>query len=69
MSNSMSNTVAKSPPEHAAIRGGSLILVGIMIVAIPLSPLHYEPLPLALAGGVLVLRGLLGSVLLVRSPG
>jgi hypothetical protein len=64
-----SNTIAKSAPEHAAIRGGSLILVGIMIVAIPLSPLHYEPLLLALAGGVLVLRGLLGSVLLVRSPG
>jgi hypothetical protein len=64
-----SNSVAKSSPEHAAIRGGSLILVGIMILAIPFSPWHYEPLLLALAGGVLVLRGLLGSVLIVRSPG
>ena len=65
----VSNTIAKSAPEHAAIRGGSLILVGIMIVAIPLSPWHYEPVLLALAGGILVLRGLLGSVLIVRSPG
>jgi len=57
----------KSSSEHAAIRGGSLILVGLMIIAVPLVPMHYEPLLLALAGGVLVLRGLLGSVLLVRT--
>jgi hypothetical protein len=57
----------KSSTEHAAIRGGSLILVGLMIIAIPLVPMHYESLLLALAGGVLVLRGLLGSVLLVRT--
>lgn len=57
----------KSSPEHSAIRGGSLILVGLMIIAIPLVPMHYEALLLALAGGVLVLRGLLGSVLLARS--
>jgi hypothetical protein len=53
--------------EHAAIRGGSLILVGILIICVPLVSLRYESLLLALAGGVLVLRGLLGSVLLVRT--
>ncbi len=53
--------------EHAAIRGGSLILVGLIILGVPLVSLRYEALLLALAGGVLVLRGLLGSVLLVRA--
>ncbi|MGA8143074.1 MAG: hypothetical protein WB987_04195 [Candidatus Acidiferrales bacterium] len=57
----------KTAHEHSAIRGGSLILVGIIIVGVPLVPLQYEALLLALAGGVLVLRGLLGSVLLVRA--
>lgn len=57
----------KTSPDHSAIRGGSLILVGAMIIAVPLVPLHYEALLLALAGGVLVLRGLLGSVLLART--
>jgi hypothetical protein len=57
----------KSPPEHSAIRGGSLILVGLMIVATPLVPMRHEALLLALAGGVLLLRGLLGSVLLART--
>jgi hypothetical protein len=59
----------KSLPEHALIRGGSLILVGLIVIGVPLVPLHYEALLLALAGGVLVVRGLLGSVLLVRTPG
>lgn len=59
--------VSKAPNEHAAIRGGSLILVGLIILGVPLVSLRYEALLLALAGGVLVLRGLLGSVLLVRA--
>jgi hypothetical protein len=59
--------VSKAANEHAAIRGGSLILVGLIILGVPLVSLHYEALLLALAGGVLVLRGLLGSVLLVRA--
>jgi len=57
----------KAAHEHAAIRGGSLILVGLIILGVPLVSLRYEALLLALAGGVLVLRGLLGSVLLVRA--
>ena len=59
--------VSKAAHEHAAIRGGSLILVGLIILGVPLVSLHYEALLLALAGGVLVLRGLLGSVLVVRA--
>jgi hypothetical protein len=59
--------VSKAANEHAAIRGGSLILVGLIILGVPLVSLRYEALLLALAGGVLVLRGLLGSVLLVRA--
>lgn len=62
-----SRPVPKAAHEHAAIRGGSLILVGLIIIGVPLVPLHYVALLLALAGGVLVLRGLLGSVLLVRT--
>jgi len=53
--------------EHTAIRGGSLILVGLIILGVPLVSLRYEALLLALAGGVLVLRGLLGSVMIVRA--
>jgi len=59
--------VSKTANEHAAIRGGSLILVGLIILGVPLVSLHYAAVLLALAGGVLVLRGLLGSVLLVRA--
>jgi len=57
---------SKAAYEHAAIRGGSLILVGLLMVAVPLVSLHYATLLLVLAGGVLVLRGLLGSVLVAR---
>src|ERR1700739_5144658 len=59
--------VSKAANEHAAIRGGSLIFVGLIIPGVPLVSLPSEALLLALAGGVLVLRGLLGSVLLARA--
>jgi len=39
----------------------------LIILGVPLVSLRYEALLLALAGGVLVLRGLLGSVLLARA--
>jgi len=52
--------------HQAQIRAGSLVLVGIFVLAIPFLPVRgAEPL-LQVAGGVLVLRGLLGSVLLMR---
>lgn len=52
--------------QQARIRAASLVLVGILVLAIPFLPVRYAELLLALAGGVLVLRGLLGSVLLLR---
>jgi hypothetical protein len=48
------------------IRAGSLVLVGVLVLAIPLLPLRYANLLLGLAGGVLVLRGLLGGLLSAR---
>lgn len=45
------------------LRSGSLILVGIFVLAIPLMPLRCADILLALAGGVLVLRGILGGFL------
>ncbi len=48
---------------HARIRGGSLLLVGICVVAIRWLPLRDESLLLGLAGATLVLRGLMGGLL------
>ena len=45
------------------LRGGSLVLVGLFVLAIPLFPLRLANLLLGIAGVVLVLRGL-GSALL-----
>lgn len=52
----------------AAIRSGSLVLVGILVAAIPLLPLRFAELLLASAGGILVIRGLLEAVLFARAP-
>ena len=52
---------------QSRIRAGSLALVGILILAIPLAPLRNAAELLGLAGGVLVLRGIHGMVLFVRS--
>jgi hypothetical protein len=48
------------------IRAGSLVLVGLLVLAIRYLPLRNAELLLWLAGGVLVLRGLLGGVLFAR---
>jgi hypothetical protein len=48
------------------IRAGSLVLVGLLILGITLLPLRFANLLLGLAGCVLLLRGLLGSVVIVR---
>jgi hypothetical protein len=45
------------------IRGGSLVLVGLLVVGIPLMPLRYANFLLGTAGSVLVLRGLVGAFL------
>jgi hypothetical protein len=47
-------------------RAGSLVLVGVFVLGIRVLPLRDSALMLSLAGGVLVLRGLVGSVLLLR---
>jgi hypothetical protein len=51
---------------EARVRAGSLVLVGFLILGIPLLPMRQAELLLEIAGGVLVLRGFLGSILLVR---
>jgi hypothetical protein len=48
------------------IRAGSLVLVGVIVIGMRWAPLRDASLLLGLAGGVLVLRGLLGSVLSAR---
>jgi hypothetical protein len=52
--------------RDAAIRAISLGIVGFLVIAIPLLPLRHEAALLGLAGGVLVLRGILGVILLTR---
>ena len=51
---------------QARVRAGSLVLVGFLILGIPLLPMRQAELLLEVAGGVLVLRGFLGSILVVR---
>ena|SRR5690242_5423374 len=47
-------------------RGISLILLGVMMLAIWRAPFEWVGRLIAIAGGVLVLRGLIGSVLILR---
>jgi len=47
----------------ARIRAASMLLVGILILGIRIMPLRDAELLLGFAGGVLVIRGLLGGVL------
>jgi hypothetical protein len=59
----------RQPAEPGAavkLRAGSLILVGIFLIAIPMLPVRYADMLLALAGGVLVLRGVFGAILSAR---
>jgi hypothetical protein len=53
----------REPEEAANLRSGSLILVGVFVLAIPVLPPRFADILLALAGGILVLRGILGGVL------
>jgi hypothetical protein len=62
--------VRREPPSNrlpAKIRAGSLVLVGLLVLGIPLLPLRYIPLLLASAGVVLVFRGILGVLLFART--
>ena len=49
------------------IRAASLVFVGVLILGIPILPIRSIPLLLGLAGAVLVLRGILGAILFVRT--
>jgi len=53
--------------KQATIRGGSLVLVGLVIVQVPLMPARFEAVLLGLAGAILVVRGILGGILLARA--
>jgi hypothetical protein len=48
------------------IRAGSLVLVGMLVLGIRILPLRDTVLLVALAGSVLVVRGVAGVALLVR---
>lgn len=48
------------------IRAGSLVLVGVLVLGVRLLPLRNAAFLLALAGAVLVVRGIAGAALLAR---
>jgi len=50
----------------AGIRAGSLAIVGVLLIAIPLLSLSHESLLLGTAGAVLVVRGMVGGLLSLR---
>jgi hypothetical protein len=52
---------------HVSLRGGSLVLVGLLVLQVPLLPMRFEGLLLGVAGGILVVRGLLGGILFARA--
>lgn len=51
-----------------AVRAGSLGVVGILLIAIPLLDLRQADLLIGVAGAVLVVRGLIGAALSFRTP-
>jgi hypothetical protein len=51
---------------RAEVRAGSLALVGAAILAVPFFPRHLSGVLLGIAGGVLVIRGLLAAALSLR---
>jgi hypothetical protein len=53
---------------HRIIRAGSLAVVGVLALAIPLLPLRHAGTLLEGVGAVLLARGLVSSVLLLRRP-
>ncbi len=53
--------------EHR-VRGGSLALVGAMMLGIAWLPFRWVAPLLGAAGGILVVRGLVSAMLVARSP-
>jgi len=56
----------KATRAQTAVRAGSLALVGLLLAAIPFLPVRDTNLLVGTAGGVLIVRGLLGGVLSLR---
>jgi hypothetical protein len=52
---------------ESGVRAGSLAIVGILLIATPLFSLGRANVPFAIAGGVLVVRGIVGAVLSLRA--
>lgn len=50
------------------VRAGSLGMVGVLLIAIPLLDLKQADLLIGVAGAVLVIRGLIGAGLSFRTP-
>jgi hypothetical protein len=53
---------------HANLRGGSLALVGVLMLVMAWLPARYAAFLLGAAGTLLVARGIAGAALLVRKP-
>lgn len=50
-----------------AVRAGSLAIVGILLIAIPLLSLERSDLLIGIAGAVLVIRGIMGGLLSLKT--
>jgi hypothetical protein len=61
-----SRPAPNEPRRFAAVRAGSLLIVGVLLLAIPVLSLSRTGLLLEIAGGVLVIRGIVGGVLALR---
>jgi hypothetical protein len=61
-----SQPAPNEPRALAAVRAGSLAIVGVLLIAIPLLSLSRTSLILEIAGAVLVLRGIIGGLLSLR---
>ncbi len=62
----MRSAPSSLPQLHASLRGGSLALVGVLMLFMTWLPTRYAPFLLGAAGGLLVVRGIAGAALLVR---
>lgn len=58
----------ESTRAQTHLRAGSLVIVGLLVVGIPLLPLRNANLLLGTAGTVLVLRGMVGALLSLKGP-
>jgi predicted membrane protein len=61
-----SRPASNEPRAFAAVRAASLMIVGVLLIAIPLLSLTHTSLLLEIAGAVLVVRGIAGAVLAFR---